>query len=90
MASDLSLDIRSIVPRERHATVFKLFEGLASGAHMILVSDHDPLPLHRQFERKYGEDFFWEYLERGDLVWRVRIARDINQSVGVRPPKSAI
>jgi uncharacterized protein (DUF2249 family)/quercetin dioxygenase-like cupin family protein len=86
MPPELSLDVRQIVPRDRHPAVFKQFDGLASGECMILISDHDPLPLRRQFETQRGPQFSWEYLERGPSVWRVRIGRSDDQLPGVRAP----
>ena len=69
------VDVRTIVPRERHPLIFSTFRGLAPGGAMLLVNDHDPKPLYYQFQAELGEPFQWDYLERGPEVWKVRIAR---------------
>lgn len=42
---------------------------------MVLVNDHDPLPLYYQFSCEQQGHFHWEYLEQGPEVWRVRIIK---------------
>jgi len=75
MPADSSLDVRQVVPRERHPLVFNTFDGLKPGEGFILIADHDPRPLRRQFETRCAERFSWDYLEQGPAVWRVRIGR---------------
>jgi uncharacterized protein (DUF2249 family) len=45
------------------------------GPECILIADHDPRPLRRQFETRCADRFSWDYLEQGRAVWRVRIGR---------------
>lgn len=59
------LDIRSILPIDRHPLIFERFEGLAPGESFVLVNDHDPRPLYYQFDAERTGQFTWEYLERG-------------------------
>ena len=75
------IDVRQIEPHDRHPTIFASFGRLAPGQSLELVNDHDPQPLHRQFELLNPTEFAWTYLERGP-VWRVAIAR-------VRPAAAA-
>lgn len=76
MTSDLKLlDVRDLVPRERHPTIFAAFEALRPGQSFQLVNDHDPKPLRYQFEAEMPDRFTWEYLEEGPEAWRVRIGR---------------
>lgn len=70
-----TVDVRTIVPRDRHPLIFGTFAELAPGEALLLVNDHDPKPLYYQFQAEYGGEFNWEYLESGPDVWRVRIAR---------------
>jgi len=70
-----TVDVRSIVPRERHPLIFSTFRGLAAGQSMELVNDHDPKPLYYQFQAEMPGTFSWDYLESGPDVWRVSIAR---------------
>jgi uncharacterized protein (DUF2249 family)/uncharacterized protein (DUF4213/DUF364 family) len=75
MHTDSSLDVRQVVPRKRHPLVFSTFEALEPGEGFILIADHDPRPLCRQFEARRASQFSWDYLEQGPVVWRVRIGR---------------
>ena len=71
----MELDVREIPPRERHPRIFALFDGLEPGQGFILVNDHDPKPLHYQFQAERPGQVDWTYLEEGPEVWRVRIAK---------------
>jgi uncharacterized protein (DUF2249 family) len=70
-----TIDVRTIVPRERHPLIFRAFESLKPGENFELVNDHDPKPLYYQFQAEVGPQFDWHYLEQGPEVWRVRIGR---------------
>lgn len=70
-----TIDVRTIIPRERHPLIFRTFEGLRPGEGFELVNDHDPKPLYYQFQAELGPTFEWQYLEQGPEVWRVRIGR---------------
>ena len=77
MSTDVTttLDVRTIVPRERHPLIFSTFHNLAPGSAFLLVNDHDPKPLYYQFKAELKQAFAWDYLERGPEVWKVRIAK---------------
>jgi uncharacterized protein (DUF2249 family) len=69
------LDVRTIIPRERHPLIFRTFEALQPGEGFVLVNDHDPKPLYYQFQAEVGPRVDWEYLQQGPETWRVRIGR---------------
>jgi uncharacterized protein (DUF2249 family) len=69
------LDVRTIVPRERHPLIFRTFDALGSGEGFELVNDHDPKPLYYQLQAERAGSVDWQYLEQGPEVWRVRIGR---------------
>ncbi|HVC11208.1 MAG TPA: DUF2249 domain-containing protein [Burkholderiales bacterium] len=69
------LDVRTIMPRERHPLIFRTFDALESGEGFELVNDHDPKPLFYQLQAERGSGVDWRYLEEGPEVWRVRIGR---------------
>ncbi|GIH95191.1 DUF2249 domain-containing protein [Planobispora siamensis] len=69
------LDVRRLVPAQRHAQIFAAFGELPSGTAFVLVNDHDPKPLYYQFAAEHPGGFTWEYAESGPEVWRVRIGR---------------
>lgn len=70
-----TLDVRTLVPRERHPLIFKTFDALASGETFELVNDHDPKPLYYQLQAERSGQLAWEYLEAGPEVWRVKIGK---------------
>ncbi|GIL03611.1 DUF2249 domain-containing protein [Betaproteobacteria bacterium PRO7] len=70
-----TIDVRTIVPRERHPLIFRTFETLGAGESFQLVNDHDPKPLYYQFQAELQGRFTWDYLEQGPEVWRVRIGK---------------
>jgi uncharacterized protein (DUF2249 family) len=74
-ARDRELDVRAAEPKRRHDLIFQTFTQLPVGASYVLVNDHDPKPLHYQFEAESPGEFSWEYLDEGPAVWRVRIGR---------------
>ena len=69
------LDVRVIPPRDKHPTIFRTFDALQSGESLILVNDHDPIPLFYQFQAELGPVFDWDKIESGPEIWRVRIGR---------------
>lgn len=69
------LDLREIPRPQRHPMIFAKFDALASGASLRLLNDHDPIPLNRQFEMTRPGQAFWEYIERGPRLFRIRIRK---------------
>lgn len=69
------VDVRTLVPMQRHATIFRLVDELKPGERFVLVNDHDPKPLYYQLEAEHPGQFTWTYLERGPEVWRVEIGK---------------
>ena len=86
-ATTPTLDVRSIIPRERHPLIFKTFDALAPGETLVLVNDHDPKPLYYQFKAESTAEFTWEYLEQGPEVWRVAIGKSGAAPTAVAEPR---
>lgn len=74
-ASETVVDVRMLVPAQRHAKIFELVGELTAGKSFILVNDHDPKPLYYQLAAEHPKQFSWTYLERGPQVWRVEIGK---------------
>jgi uncharacterized protein (DUF2249 family) len=53
-APSTTVDVRTIIPRERHPLIFNTFRGLAPGEAFLLVNDHDPKPLYYQFKADWA------------------------------------
>ncbi|MBW7898396.1 hypothetical protein B188_12750 [Candidatus Brocadiaceae bacterium B188] len=69
------LDVRSIVPRERHSKIFNTFDGLKKDEMMVLINDHDPKPLKYQLDAERSGQLDWKYIEQGPEVWKVEITK---------------
>lgn len=69
------IDVRDMVPRERHPLIFRTFDELGDGESFELINDHDPKPLYYQFQAERPGQLGWEYLEEGPETWRVRISK---------------
>jgi uncharacterized protein (DUF2249 family) len=69
------IDVRTLIPAQRHAKIFQLVDALAPGASFVLVNDHDPKPLYYQLEAEHPKQFSWTYIETGPTVWRVEIGK---------------
>lgn len=69
------VDVREIPQGRRHPRIFGLYARLAPGESFVLVNNHDPKPLRREFQATYPDQFGWDYLEAGPNRWRVRIGR---------------
>lgn len=55
-----TIDVRTIIPRERHPLIFGTFDALLAGESLLLVNDHDPKPLFYQFQAESGGQFTWD------------------------------
>lgn len=75
MSQDSQLDVRELIPRDRHTQIFETFGALEPGTAFVLVNDHDPKHLRDEFEAEYGSGFGWEYLDREMRDWRIRITK---------------
>ena len=62
-------------PHLKHKVIFETFDSLKAGESMLLVNDHDPMPLHYQFELERPDIYEWEYIEKGPEWFRIRIGR---------------
>ncbi|HET7306651.1 MAG TPA: DUF2249 domain-containing protein [Gammaproteobacteria bacterium] len=69
------LDVRKLIPMERHRTIFETWHNLAPGDSFLLVNDHDPKPLYYQFDAEHKGAFSWKYVEEGPATWQVEIGR---------------
>jgi uncharacterized protein (DUF2249 family) len=75
-AEPVVVDLRPMIPPERHATVFAALEALGPGATFVLINDHAPIPLLRRIEENWPDRFEATYLRDGPEVWQVAITRN--------------
>lgn len=69
------IDVPSIEPRMKHATIFNVFDSLQGGESLIIHNDHDPKPLYYQLIGQRGDIFTWEYLQKGPEIWDIRVTK---------------
>ena len=62
-------------PMLKHKVIFETFNNLEPGEAMLLINDHDPVPLRFQFQSMHPEKFTWEYIEQGPEWFRVNIGK---------------
>jgi uncharacterized protein (DUF2249 family) len=72
---DARLDVRDLAPAVRHQRIFAAVGDLTPDEALVLVNDHDPVPLRYQMDAERPGAFGWEYLQQGPDVWQVRITR---------------
>lgn len=75
------LDVRALPKPDRHPSVVAAYDALAVGAAFVLVNDHDPKHLHEELERDYGRGYGWDYLNREDGDWQIRITKQASTSL---------
>jgi len=83
------IDVRRMQPRERHPTIFATWNELPADAAMLIINDHDPVPLYYQFAAEYTGQFHWDYVESGPTTWRVRITKGQFADPGFVPKRHA-
>lgn len=69
------LDMRVLIPIERHKKLIHLFGELPVNESFVFINDHDPIPLYYEFRSIYGDVVGWEYLNRGGREWKVKVTR---------------
>lgn len=74
------LDVTVLDPREKHPTIFRMFDQLKDGQTLTIKNDHDPRPLYYQLLNERGNIFEWEYTESGPIWWHVNITMRRDQA----------
>lgn len=69
----IDLDVREMIPRDRHSTIFDMLGDLEPGGTLRLINDHDPVPLRYQLEAERPDHYRWNYVESGPERWVVDI-----------------
>src|SRR5690554_5087706 len=64
-AEDFDLEVRHLIPAERHRIIFEQWRELAPGTGYVLINDHDPKPLYYQFAAEHAGEFTWDPIEEG-------------------------
>lgn len=75
ISSTEELDVRALSHQARHGVILGKMQALTKTGALVLINDHDPLPLKYQAEAMWPDQFEWTYLGEGPDEWRVSIAR---------------
>ncbi len=62
-------------PHLKHKVIFETFNKLQQAEAMLLINDHDPVPLRFQFESMHSGNFSWEYIEQGPTTFQIKISK---------------
>jgi len=71
----ITVDLTAVPVFQRHPMIFEAWEDLGVGETLQIKNDHDPKPLHYQFEEEYRDLYEWEYVKEGAEEWVVNITR---------------
>jgi uncharacterized protein (DUF2249 family) len=71
----IKLNLKTVPLMERHPKIFDAWEELEAGSTLQIINDHDPKPLHYQFEGEYQGSYEWEYVQKGPENWVVNIKK---------------
>lgn len=82
------LDARALPCAGKHALIFRRWAGLGIGGSFVLLNDHRPEPLRRQFERLVPDCFAWEEIPAAG-AWAVRLTRLRPDPAGFDPAQAA-
>lgn len=69
------LDVSTLPKIIRHGAIIGGLTSMKGGQQVVLVVNHDPLPLLTQLDRVAPETFDLTYLERGPETFRLQFTR---------------
>lgn len=69
------LDARTIPHAIRHGAVLGAIDSLKQGASLVVVAHHDPAPLLKQVDSRFGAAMVREYVSEGPEAWKVKFTR---------------
>jgi uncharacterized protein (DUF2249 family) len=72
---DTEIDVRTLRKHDRHPAIFRAYGAVGVGESLVLVNDHDPRPLHDEFEVEYPGGYDWGYLSAEPGNWRIKIIK---------------
>ena len=76
----VELDLRPMPPSERHEKIFQTWDVLKPGETLRIINDHDPKPLHYQYEAEYKNQYEWEYEQSGPKDWMIKIKKGLKRN----------
>ena len=68
-------DGRNIPCSEKHGQIIAKWQALPVGAAFVLINNHDPVRMHKQFSELWPGTFEWKYLVQGPDEFRIQITK---------------
>src|SRR3989338_10891043 len=75
MTKIINLDLRKLIPFERHEKIFENWNALKNREILRITNDHEPKPLYYLFQAEYKGQFKWEYEKQGPKDWIFKITK---------------
>jgi len=75
MENTIIIDARVLPIQQKHSTIINTLTETESGESVIIVNDHDPIPLYYQLQALFADGVEWNYLEEGPEVWQVEVKK---------------
>lgn len=73
--TEFVIEAQKIPATTRHAFIIESFDNLEGGDSLVIINNHDPVPLLRFFQNSRTDLFEEEYLEKGPEVWRLKLTK---------------
>src|SRR3989344_5686851 len=75
MTKIINLDLRKLIPFERHEKIFENWNALKGWEVLRITNDHEPKPLYYLFQAEHKGEFEWEYEKQGPKDWIFKITK---------------
>ena len=62
-------------PHLKHKTIFETYASLQPSESVLIINDHDPIPLRFQLESTHKGNYEWDYIEQGPTTFQVEITK---------------
>ena len=78
-----NLDLRELIPFERHEKIFENWDALKEGEVLRIINDHEPKPLYYMFQAEHKGEFEWNYEKQGpkDWIFSIKKISKINSEI---------
>ena len=70
-----TLDLRELGCGERHSLVLQCLSVLESGHAIVIINDHEPVPLRHQIAARFPNQIEWFQTQPGPREFRVTLRR---------------
>ncbi|MCL4535918.1 MAG: DUF2249 domain-containing protein [Bacteroidetes bacterium] len=65
----VTLDVRDVLPWDRHPMIFDALDALPVGETLMLINDHEPKPLYYELMHERPDQFEYRVEQKGPREW---------------------